>query len=51
MYWAVRTTFCIGLWSDAELLPNQEAKEIIKDLSQPRHGLLSMVQLYNVLRI
>ena len=42
-YWAVRTTLCSALRSEAELMPYQAVMQPVR--------MLSMVQLYNVLRI
>ena len=39
MYWAVHTTLCSGLWSDAEQLPYQVVTQPV--------SMLSMVQLSN----
>ena len=43
MYWAIHTTLCSALRSEAEQLPYQAVMQPIK--------MLSMVQLYNFLRI
>jgi hypothetical protein len=37
MYWAVRTTLCCALWSDAEQLPFQAVMQLVR--------MVSMVQL------
>ena len=43
MYWAICTTLCSALRSDAEQLPYQPVMQLVR--------MLSMVQLYNFLRI
>ena len=43
MYWAVRTTLCSALWTEAEQLPYQA-------VMQPAR-MVSMLQLQNLLRI
>jgi hypothetical protein len=33
MYWALRTTLCIALWSDNEQLPYQAVMQLVRMLS------------------